>query len=77
MTASGDTQSNGFTLDKFGTTKYPLRIVLMESAAQLQRAGLLLSVAWRPREVNEEADALTNSNFGAFDPARRRQVEWA
>ena len=36
-----------------------------------------MSVVWRPRDENEEADALTNESFGAFDPARRIPVRWA
>ena len=74
MTASVDNQSNGFTLDKFGTTKYPLGLVLMELAEQLEAANLLLGVCWRPREENEPADALTNGDFAGFRPERRVQA---
>ena len=77
ITGSGDNQSNGFTLDKLCSTKYPLYLALMELAEQLHSAGLLLSVAWRPRDENEEADALTNGIFTAFTPALRVNVKWA
>jgi hypothetical protein len=77
LTASGDNQSNGFSLDKLSSTKYPLYLVLMELAEQLRARRLLLQVAWRPRDENEEADALTNEVFAAFSPEKRVHVEWA
>jgi len=76
LTASGDNRSNGFTLDRMSTTKFPLYLVLMEVAAQLRDRNLVLGVAWRPRDENEEADALTNGNFAAFNASRRVAVEW-
>ena len=33
-------------------------------------------MAWRPRDENEEADALTNQVYHAFAPYRRVQVVW-
>ena len=68
LTAGGDNQSNGFTRDKLSSTKYPLYLVLMERSLQLRRRNLLLSVAWRPRDENVEADALTNEVFTGFSP---------
>ena len=53
LTASGDNQSNGFTLDRLSSTKYPLYLVLMELSEQLRARKLALSVAWRPRDENE------------------------
>jgi hypothetical protein len=76
LTASGDNQSNGFTLDKLCSTKFPLYLVLMELSEQLRKRHLLLSVAWRPRDENEEADALTNECFAGFDPALRVPALW-
>ena len=40
-----------------------------------------LSLRWAPREQNEEADALTNEDFTAFDPGRRvvvdlQKIQW-
>ena len=48
----------------------------MELSEQLRRRNLLLSVAWRPRDENEEADALTNEVFAAFDAKLRIPVRW-
>ena len=31
---------------------------------QLRSRNVVLSVVWRPRDENEEADALTNEQFG-------------
>ena len=68
-----ENQNNGFTLDKMASTKCPLYLVLiMELAEQLPKRKMLLSVAWRLWDEIEEADALTNDNFGAFDP----RSEW-
>ena len=53
------------------TTKFPLCLVAMELASQLTVRHLDLCLAWRCRETNEEADALTNEVFDAFDPALR------
>ena len=72
-----DNQSNGFTLDKLCSTKFPLYLVLMELSEQLRSRQLVLSVAWRPRDENEEADALTNERFGAFSLDRRVHVKWS
>ena len=76
LTASGDNQSNGFSLDKLSSTKYPLYLVLMEVAEQLRRRRVLLHLSWRPRDENIEADALTNDEFGGFDSRLRVEVEW-
>ena len=76
LTASRDNRSNGFTLDKFATTKYPLGLVLIELAHQLRVQEVELDIAWRPREENIEADALTNHDYTAFDPAKRVAVAW-
>ena len=52
-------------------------LVLMELNEQLRARHLALSVAWRPRDENEEADALTNECFGAFTPELRTHVKRA
>ena len=64
-----------FLLDKLLTTKYPLGVVLMELAVQLGRRNATLRADWLPRLQNEEADALTNSDFRHFDMSRRIEVD--
>ena len=62
-------------LDKLMTTKFPLGVVLMELACQLRIRRACLHARWIPRLQNEEADALTNGEFDAFDPALRIDVD--
>ena len=64
-------------MDRFATTKYPLCLVMMELSYQLRTRGIELDIAWRPREENIEADALTNHDYRAFCPERRVHVDWA
>ena len=49
----------------------------MELASQLTVRHLDLHLAWRRRDTNEEADAFTNEEFGAFDPALRLDASGA
>ena len=49
----------------------------MELSEQLESRGLILNLAWRPRDENEQADALTNGHYGAFNTARRLPVVWS
>ena len=77
LTASGDNRSNGFSLDRFASTKFPLGLILMELSHQLRTRQVELDIAWRPREENIEADALTNHDYSAFTPARRVPVVWS
>ena len=50
-----------------------MSIVVMEVAMQLKRINLELDLGWIPRGQNTDtaADALTNGEFGGFDPAKR------
>ena len=76
VTASGDNQSTGFILDKFSSSKYPMYLVLMELREQMRLRNMIFSIAWRPRDENEEADALTNEVFTGFDPGLRVPLQW-
>ena len=58
------------------STSYPLNVVLMELAMQLDSVGAALSLQWVPREFNAEADALTNEDFSAFGVGRRIYAEF-
>ena len=64
-------------MDRLCSTKFPLYLVLMELSEQLRRRLSILHVAWRPRDENEDADALTNENVEAFTLSKRVLVEWA
>ena len=56
------------------TSKFPSVVILTELAAQLKQRKLDLSLGWVPRDQNEEADALTNQDYSAFDMNLRVDV---
>ena len=70
-----DNQGNSFLVDKLMTTKYPLGIILVELCHQLARRRAALRAQWVPRLENEEADALTNSDFRHFRAESRLEVD--
>ena len=74
LSAGTDNKSNGFALDKLMSTKYPLGLVLMEFSEALSVRKDALQLNWRPREENQPADDLTNSDFSKFDPTLRIPV---
>ena len=53
------------------STSYPLCVVAMELAAQLESRGAELQLHWAPRTHNQSADDLTNDKFEAFDLSKR------
>ena len=75
LSCGTDNQGNSYLLDKLMTTKFPLGVVLMELSCQLSLRRACLHARWIPRLQNEEADALTNGEFGHFDPKLRIPVE--
>ena len=66
---------NKWPVAKLMTSKFPLVVVLAELAAQLRRLHLVLELGWVPRDQNEEADALSNEVFDAFDPRLRVDLD--
>ena len=71
LSGTTDNLGNCYVLQRLLSCKFPLSIVVMELACQLERLGLELDLAWAPRNQNVEADALTNSEFQGFDPTKR------
>jgi hypothetical protein len=69
-----DNKGNPAIHSRAMTTKYPLLLVLIELSAQSELRGLELDLGWAPREVNCEADALSNGQAKGFDPALRVHV---
>ena len=57
------------------STKYPLEVILVERCHQLARRWAALRAQLVPRLENEEADALTNSDFRQFWPEHRIEVD--
>ncbi len=77
LLASGftDNRGNRYVLSRLQTQRYPLSIITMELAAQLERRGMRLSLEWAPREVNTEADGLAAGHWKGFDPQRRIDLD--
>ena len=63
-----DNRGNRFAIAKLLTTKWPLAAFVAETAVQLETRGILLDVTWVPRELNVEADAITNCNVEWLSP---------
>jgi len=47
----------------------------MELSEQLEARRSWLELEWAPRQQNTEADALTNGEFGDFDPRLRLDID--
>ncbi|CAE8670254.1 unnamed protein product, partial [Polarella glacialis] len=71
LTGVTDNQGNAFIVNKMLTTKWPVAPVLMEFTSQLAKRRMWLQLKWAARELNTEADALTNDDFQLFDQAKR------
>jgi hypothetical protein len=76
LSGGTDNRGNGYVMDKFMTSAFPLNVVLMETSAQLERRSLSLMLDWVPREKNQEADDLTNFKFGEFAAENRITVRF-
>ncbi len=70
-----DNLANSFSITRLMTTKYPLLAIIMEIAAQCEARNLVADLEWVPRELNDEADALSRGIFDGFDPRLRVPVD--
>jgi len=61
---------------KGASGKFPLSYVQMQLGLKCYLCGLVFKLRWRPREVNVEADDLTNLRFDRFTLSKRCQVDW-
>ena len=75
MTGATDNQANESVMKRCMTTKYPLCLILMELAAQMEARRLQLHLAWRRRDSNTEADSLTNGDYSLFNPDKRIHID--
>ena len=66
-----DNLGSTHVISKGTSSKYPLCIVAMELAARLDAYAARLEACWVPRELNAEADALSNFNDAGFAPGMR------
>ncbi len=75
LKAFTDNKGNSFALNRLSTTKFPLNVVVMELAIVLEELALLLDLRWVPRELNEEADRLSNGVTTGFSSKHRIRIE--
>ena len=75
LPAYTDSLVNSYVLDKYMSTSFPLSVVLMELAVQLQDLQVDLDLQWVPRDQNSLADSLTNLDFESFDKDLRMDLE--
>ena len=47
----------------------------MELSAQCEKMNAELELLWSPREVNQEADDLSNGKVDAFDPKLEKKLD--
>ena len=75
VTSWTDSQVASAASHKGMSTTYPLCLVQMELAAQLEACRAVLTPDWAPRDMNVEADDLTNEDFSKFTPGLRIHVD--
>ena len=69
-----DNQGNPYAVNKLMATSFPLNVVVMQLACMLEASELWLDLTWVPRDLNTQADALTNMSFSQFDLSKRIEV---
>ena len=74
LSGSTDNQGNTFATAKLMSTKFPLTVLLMELSEQMRARRTVLHLAWIQRDINKQADALTNLEFDDFDESLRIEV---
>ena len=58
------------------STKYPLNCWLAELAAEMEHRQVHLKLKWRRRDLNQEADDLTNEDFNKFHENNRMHIDF-
>ena len=72
---STDKGGNPHVLTRLTTSKFPLVVILAGLAAEMKANNWKLGLEWIPRGLNEEADGLTNWEFGRFSAEKRVEVD--
>ena len=75
MKAFTDNRGNAFALKRGMSTKFPLALLLMELAEELRSKDLSLDLEWVKRDMNVEADALSNGDWSKFSESKRIQFD--
>ena len=69
-----DNKGNEFILKKGMSTKFPITLLVIEVSETLKKRGATADLKWIKREENQEADDLTNEDFGKFSETLRRRI---
>ena len=75
VTGITDNRGNSFGFSRLVSTRFPLAVVVMELSAQLEKKNWRLDMQWAPRDLNQEADALSNGNTAGFHPENRVEID--
>ena len=75
VTGQTDSQVSANVVSRGMTSSFPLCCVAMELAARLEAARIQLDLDWVPRELNQEADDLSNGIIGGFSSQLRVRVD--
>ena len=76
LEAGTDNLATEHIVRKGASNKFPLAYVQMQLGLKCFWNGLVFKLKWRPREVNVEADDLTNFRFDRFSLDRRCRISW-
>ena len=77
VTGHTDSMVSSMVVGKGMTTAFPLNLIAMEAAAQMEALGVDLTLRWLPRDMNAEADDLSNFRFSSFAHEHRVEVDLA
>ena len=75
ITGSTDNRGNSYAVTKMMSTKWPLTALIIELSEELRANNLELHLEWLPRDLNEEADALSNLDTSGFDPSLEMKID--
>ena len=76
IAAGTDNKSNQHLSLKRSSTAWPLMLINMQLSHHLCRANLQLTLRWRPRDENQEADDLTNHRTERFPAEKQRCISF-
>jgi hypothetical protein len=71
ITGSTDNKGNSYIVQKMLSTKFPVTPLVIELSEQLRCRDAEMHLKWIPRDLNQEADDLSNLKFDSFSESRR------
>ena len=66
-----DNRGNRFILRKSLSTKFPLTLLVIEVSEMMRKKNAMVDLLWIKRDLNQDADDLTNEEFGNFSEENR------